>query len=436
MRYFFDFLFLIGLILILPFVVLKMITAGKYRRGIGQRFGFIPTPPGDGPLIWLHAVSVGELQAARGLVAHLQEAYPSHRIAISHTTRTGEDVAAQLYPALTRFYFALDFSFITRRVMRKLNPELIILMELELWPNFLLAARAQKRKVFIANGRISQSSSDGYRKAAFALAKPFQAITLAAVQDEEYASRLRALFGRMQVDEERVHVAGNLKFDNISIGVNEVARLRYRELFGFNDDEIVLVCGSTHPGEHEELVELYKRIRNQGTNLRMVVVPRHPERWTGVRTLWRQAGVALVDRSSLGSGRMMAVNDGSGIAPCVLLDTMGELSDLYNAGDVVFIGGSMIPHGGQNMAEPAGLGRAVCFGPHTKNFKSTVRDLLEAKAAIQVHTWDELQATIIRLAGDPAEREQLGQRAQVVVQAGKGSVEEHMKLIKGLLSAE
>lgn len=435
MRYLFDFLFALTLILIAPLVLLKMIVTGKYRRGLGQRLGWIKFRADDRPVIWVHGVSVGELQAAKGLVESLRQAYPNHRLVITHTTRTGETVAKQLYPDLDRFYFPLDFSFVVRRVLKRVAPKLIVLIELELWPNFLVAAHAKKIPVLLANGRISQCSFEGYGKVSFALKPAFRAISKAAVQDDEYAARLAGLYQKMGLDDASISVAGNLKFDSVPFGLDQAARVRYRELFGFADDELVLVCGSTHPGEHEELVKLYKNLRDSGLRMRMVVVPRHPERWNSVRSIWRTESVPLVDRSSLGSGRMMAVDDGQSAPPCVLLDTMGELTSLYNAADMVFVGGSLIAHGGQNMAEPAGLARAVLFGPNTQNFKSTVRDLLEARAAIRVENWAELEKALTELAQDEPRRQAMGERAQRVVEAGKGAVDRHMKLIHEMLEA-
>ncbi|NUQ35128.1 MAG: 3-deoxy-D-manno-octulosonic acid transferase [Planctomycetaceae bacterium] len=431
MRWLINCLYFIGLLIGLPFFLFKMATAGKYRRGLMQRFGIsLPTLADGKPVIWVHAVSVGELQLSRPLIAGLRERYPDHQIVVTHTTRTGEQVAEQLYPDLVRCYFPLDFSFAVARFFRAFRPELVVLVELELWPNFLLHAKRSDIPVVLVNGRIGERSASGYGRNAWFFRRPFSALSLAAMQNEEYAARLRRLFERMGLSTEVINVAGNIKFDNVRIGVDQALRSQYRGLFGFGEDELVLVCGSTHPGEHEILVDLYRRWREAGLPLRMVVAPRHPERYGSVREIWKRAGVGLIDRSCLTLPSSDSALRTPHSAPCILLDTMGELGKVYHCADIVFVGGSLIPHGGQNMAEPAGIGVPVLFGPHTFNFPSVVRELIAADACVQVKDSEELFANVRELAADPQRRARLSENAQRVVEAGKGAVERHLALIE------
>lgn len=437
MRWLINILYLIGLIVGSPFFIYKMLTAGKYRRGLGQRFGRLPFKPDGRPLIWLHGVSVGELQLSKPLVAALEQAYPDHQIVISHTTRTGEDVAAQTYPHLKRFYFPLDFSWVVAGVMRVLKPKLIVLVELELWPNFLCEAKRRGIPVLLANGRISAKSASGYGRNAWFFKRPFAALTVAAVQNDEYAGRMRDLFGQMGLDASRVRVAGNIKFDAVPSEVDLVKRAMWRGMFRVREDELLLVCGSTHPGEHEQLPACYREWRAAGANLRMVVVPRHPERWDAVREAFRGAGVGLVNRSELSVERPFvdaSVAGSSGALPsCILLDKMGELGSLYHAADIVFVGGSLIPHGGQNMLEPAGLGLPVVYGPHTQNFKAVVRELRESNAAIEVQDVEGLVAAVKALVAGPERRAELGTAARRVIASGRGSIARHMELVREVM---
>lgn len=433
MRWIINILYLLGLLVGSPYFVFKMCTAGKYRRGLAQRMGRLPFIPDGRPLIWLHGVSVGELQLSKPLVAAIESAYPGHQIVISHTTRTGEDVAAQNYPHLKRFYFPLDFSWVVAGVMRRLRPKLIILVELELWPNFLATARRMDIPVLLANGRISAKSAAGYGRNAWFFRRPFAALTLAGVQNDEYAARLRALFGHMGLDQSRIRLAGNIKFDAVPVERDIAARAKWRSLFGLSDDELLLVCGSTHPGEHEQLPACYKEWRKAGANLRMLVVPRHPERWDAVRAAFREAGVGLVDRSGLSESSPMQAAAGDGLPPCILLDKMGELGSVYHAADIVFVGGSLIPHGGQNMIEPSGLGLPVIYGPHTANFKAVVRELREANASIEVQDVAGLVAAVKALVAGPERREELGRAARAVITAGRGSIGRHMELVREVL---
>lgn len=432
MRYLIDFVLLLALILGSPFFIFKMITAGKYRRGLAQRFGAVPDLR-DREVIWVHAVSVGELRLSEPFVAGLRKQYPDHTIAISHVTRTGEEVAAMLYPDLPCFYFPLDFSYAVGRTLRRIDPALIVLVELELWPNFLLTAGKRDTPIVLANGRISKRSSEGYAKHSWLFKGAFASLTRVAVQDETYARRMTALFDKMKLPTERISIAGNMKFEASPISTDDASREAFRRLFGIADHELLFVAGSTHPGEHEHFPVLYKVWRETGLKIRMVIVPRHPERRDAVRQAFGDHHVVLVERSTLTENKPLPSAGDANVPPVVLLDTMGELGKLYHAADIVFVGGSLIPHGGQNMLEPAAVGVPVLFGPHTENFKTIVKDLFRNDAALEVDSLDQLEATVRDLADDPKRRQELGANAQKMVASGYGAVEKHLRLVAEVL---
>ncbi|MCA8910608.1 MAG: 3-deoxy-D-manno-octulosonic acid transferase [Planctomycetes bacterium] len=439
-RWLFNFGYLWLACWIWPWFLFKALTTGKYRAGLAQRLGGLPDRPGGKPSIWLHAVSVGELLQIKPLLAALKERHPGHDIVITYTTKTAAEIAARDFKDFYHCYSPVDLSWVVAKFFRVLKPELLVLIELELWPNWLMHAKRSGVPVLLANGRISEKSFKNYRRFKWLLQPAYDAISCWAMQDEAYAERARALAGKhmgapggasgsdysMQVvSPERVHIAGNLKYDSLSGEADPVKLEFYRKVFNLSDDKPVLVCGSTHPGEHEILVEMLPRL-----DCRCVIVPRHPERYESVRELLNKAGLAWVNRSDLSAEKPADAD------AVVLLDTMGELSHVYAVADVVYIGGSLIPHGGQNMAEPVALGKATLFGPHTHNFKATVRELKECKGAVEVQNAVELEKEIKSLLADKQTREAIGKAGQARLLASRGALQRYLELIEQLLSVK
>lgn len=428
-----GYLWLAGLIW--PWFLFKYLTTGKYRAGLRQRLGGLPARGSDRPSIWVHAVSVGELLQIKPLLAALRTRHPDHDIVITYTTKTAAEIAARDFGDYYHCYSPVDLSWVVAKFFRVLKPKLLILVELELWPNWLMHARRIGVPVLLANGRISEKSFGNYRRFKWLLQPAYDAISVWAMQDETYAERARELSGvpgpesRVESkdtglgtrDAGHVIVAGNLKYDSLKGEPDAEKAALFRGLFSL-DDRPVLVCGSTHPGEHEIIVEMLPRL-----GCRCVLVPRHPERYESVRELLNKAGIRWVNRSAL-SPEQPAPADA-----VILLDTMGELAAVYAVADVVFIGGSLIPHGGQNMAEPVALGKATLFGPHTHNFKATVRELKEIGGAIEVQDGAELEREIKSLLQDPARREKIGKAGQARLLASRGALQRYLELIDGLL---
>ncbi|MCC7508525.1 MAG: 3-deoxy-D-manno-octulosonic acid transferase [Planctomycetes bacterium] len=420
-RWLFNFGYLWVAAWIWPWFVYKYVTTGKYRAGIGQRLGRLP--PRDGKhSIWVHAVSVGEILQIKPLLKALRERHPEHDVIVTYTTKTAAEIAARELTDYYHCYSPLDLSWVVAKFFRVLNPALIVLVELELWPNWLMHARRKGVPVLLANGRISEKSFRNYKRFHWLLQPAYDAISVWAMQDESYAQRARALSGNGSADG-RVQVVGNLKYDSLKAEPDADKVACFRKAFALGDRP-VLVCGSTHPGEHELLVEMIPRL-----DCRIVIVPRHPERYDSVREMLTRAGIQWRNRSELSPEQPAAVSD------VILLDTMGELAAMYGIADVVFVGGSLIPHGGQNMAEPVALGKATVFGPHTHNFKATVRELKECSGALVVQNATELERELKRLLADGQARDAMGQAGRQRLLAGRGALQRHLSLVAQLLMA-
>jgi 3-deoxy-D-manno-octulosonic-acid transferase len=299
-------------------------------------------------------------------------------------------------------------------------PQAVVLMELEIWPNFLLSTSETEVPVLLVNGRISKKSFRRYGVLQRVIPEPMDRIMMYCVQTQTYARR----FLRLGVRPGRVHVTGTMKFDNISTDGAGEARARMVEELRLEPGDRVLMAGSTHPSEEDALLGVFERLREEFPEYRLIVVPRHPERLDEVESRLRRRGAEVVRKTTLTSG---ATPPGR---PVVLVDTMGELARLYAVGDIVFVGGSLIPHGGQNMMEPAGLGRPVVFGPHIGNFQESVDILLDARAAIRVADREELTKVVLELAGDPKRARRMGERAREVVVQNKGASQRIMDLIR------
>ena len=418
LRWLFNWAYLSVAGIVWPWFVFKALTTGKYRAGLMQRLGSLPARDSTKPSIWVHAVSVGELLQVRPLLKALKENHPGHDVVVTYTTKTAAEIARRELTDYYHCYSPVDLSWVVAKFFRVLNPALVILVELELWPNWLMHAGRKKVPVLLANGRISENSFGNYLRFKWLLRPAYDAISVWAMQDETYAERARQLASA----DSTVEVAGNLKYDSLKGEPDAKKTALFRKLFNLVDTDKVLVCGSTHPGEHELIVGMLPRL-----GCRCVIVPRHPERYASVRDMLSRAGLNWVNRSDLSEDAPAPAD------AVILLDTVGELSHVYAVADVVFIGGSLIPHGGQNMAEPVALGKATLFGPHTHNFKATVRELRECGGAIEVQTGVELEEEITALLEDAARRNTIGQAGRTRLLASRGVMQRYLQLIERLL---
>jgi 3-deoxy-D-manno-octulosonic-acid transferase len=402
-------------------LVSRLLLRPKFRRGFLQKLGGVPPRRSEGRrALWLHAVSVGEVETAVPLVEEIAARLPGWEASLSVSTYTGFEVARRRFQDLEVFYAPLDLSFTVGRALRRRRPAAIILLELEVWPNFLLGARRRGVPVFVANGRMTERSCRRYERAGGIGRLLFRQLSACAVQNEVYAERFR----RVGVAPERLEVLGNLKHDRRpSVAGREGSATRERLGWG---DSLVLVAGSTHPGEEALLCALLPRLRALDPRLRLVLAPRHIERLVSPEEERWGCDRPLVRWSTAGS-----VAAGGGLGDSVLLvDTVGELERFYAAADLVVVGGSLVPHGGHNLLEPARLGKPTCFGPHCENFREEADHLLRRSAALQVAGAAELEGRLGELLRDPLRRQQLGERARQAVLELAGASQRHVSWLE------
>ncbi|MFO7897820.1 MAG: glycosyltransferase N-terminal domain-containing protein [Planctomycetota bacterium] len=421
-----DFVYLLIFLLGLPYAAYKTLTSERFRAGWGQRFGGVPELE-PGFRLWVHCASVGEVRLVRTLVPRLEQAYPQADLVISTNTNTGMETAKRTCPGHTVFYFPLDFSPVVRRVFRKIKPSVVVLVELEVWPNFLALAGRRNVPVVVVNGRITGKSARAYRRLGPVARRMFAALNHAAVQNLEYAAR----FERLGVPAARVTAAGTMKYDTVATAVAPGVTEEYRRKLKLDSGDTVIIGGCTHPGEDESLIDYVKR--RPGAGLRLVLVPRHRERAAEVERLIRSAGLTAVRKTAIDRGEAPADFDRR--PHVILVDTTGELANLYAVATLVFVGGSLVEHGGQNMIEPAALGKAVIVGPHTWNFRDTARLLASADGIVRVDNADGLVAALDRLAGDPEARAELGRHARRAVLGAQGATERNVSAIRPVLDA-
>ncbi len=358
------------------------------------------------PRILIHGVSVGEVKAAQSLVESIERELPELDVVISTTTYTGIDVARDLFEDRTVVRFPIDPSFFVRRFLTRLAPVCVVLVELEIWPNFLRVANELGIPVAVVNGRITEESFSSYRHFRNLLPQ-FNRISLFCVQDEEYARR----FAELGNGCERVVVTGNVKADSLGDGPVEPGEELSRLLAG-GEGQVIVTAGSTHDPEERWLAEAW---REAIPETRLILVPRHPDR--------AEAVVGELAQLGLQAQRLSGLRTGERPDPSrpVIVDTIGELERVYGLSDLVYIGGSLVPHGGQNMLEPASQGRGVLYGPHVENFQLEAALLEEAGAAVRLEGRDELAPTLLALVRDEERRVRMAEAGLRAVRAQKGA---------------
>jgi 3-deoxy-D-manno-octulosonic-acid transferase len=412
-----------------PYLLYQAVRYRKYVRSLPQRLGMLPVSfnlDGD-ESIWIHAVSVGEVLTARALLPELRERYPRLRIFLSTTTMTGQQIARNNLQYVDEvFYFPFDFARIVNRTLRLVKPRLFIMMETEIWPNLLRACRRANVRTMLVNGRISSRSYPRYRLVRWFFRRVLQDVDRFCMQSEESARRVIEI----GADPDRVTVTGSLKFDSLQIpgsaaadrGSNRV--LRY---FRIGPDRPVFIAASTLKGEEEPVLEAFQRIRATMADALLIIAPRKPERFDEVERLARRAGWRVTRRSEL------RVDD-EPRCDVVVLDTIGELAQVFRVATAVFVGGSLVDAGGHNILEPAVFGKPIVFGPHMQNFAEIARTFLENGAAIQVQSGRELERVVRELLGDPVTRARLGAAARALVEANRGARTRSLAAIAQLLA--
>jgi len=415
--------YLFVLLLALPWLVYKSITTGKYRRDIVAKFtGAAFLRSGDRPCVWFHGVSVGEVHLLRQVVAEFRRRHADWECVISTTTDTGFAEARRCFPNLTVFSWPLDFTWSVRRAIRRVRPDLIVVAESEIWPNFLHAANRLHVPIALINGRMSPRSARRYGRIRWLTQRIFGSFAVCTVQNEEYAAAFRSLGAA------NVHATGSVKYDGVCFERDNPRSHALRQLFNIANQELVWVAGSTQAPEEEIVLSIYRRALAKHPNLRLIVVPRQKERFDEVGRVLQDSGLPFVRRSTLA--------DNVPGAPIILVDTFGELSAVWGMADLAFVGGSLDgQRGGQNMIEPAAYGAAVLFGPHTWNFKETVAQLLQHGAAVRVEDAAAIEEEVLRLLDDPAARQLLGSQAVAFVRSQQGATRRTIDALGSTLQA-
>ena len=412
-----------GLLFSLPYWLYQIARRGKYRKGFAARMGKVPPHLLDagsaGRTVWIHAVSVGEILAVSGLIERMHRSFPQHRIVVSTTTDTGQELARKRFGEADVFYFPMDFAFAIRPYLNVLKPELVILAETEFWPNFLRLVHASGAKIAVVNARISDRSWPNYRRFRWALRRMLAHVDLFLAQTEEDGQRLESIGAPPQ----RVHVVGNLKFDSTPPSTPPILESLRRALDAESAGPVI-VCGSTVEDEEPALLKAFENLRVSHPRAAMLLAPRHPERFETVAKLLKDLTMPFSCRS-LWAGEPLA----GGV---LLVDTIGELSALYALGDLAFVGGSLVPRGGHNIIEPAQHGVAIVTGSHYENFRDIV-NLFRARDAVRVVTLAELPLTLMHLLDHDAERRALGQRAAETMRTQTGATSRTLSALAALL---
>ena len=415
------------MLITLPYWIYKILRHGKYRAGLLDRLGRVPARLGGSNtaerVIWIHAVSVGEVIAVAGLVAEMRRNFPSHRLCVSTTTDTGQQLARKRFGEENVFYFPLDFAFAIRPYLRALRPELVVLAETEFWPNFLRLAHGSGARIVVVNARISDRSWPSYKRFQWVWRRVLAQVDMFLAQTEEDRMRLQSI----GVEASFVQVTGNLKFDgNVPAPSAIVENLQA----GFAQEGAgpILVCGSTVESEESPLLRVFGTVKAAHPGAVMILAPRHPERFDEVANLLEESSLPWRRRSQF---------HGEALAGGVLLvDSIGELAAIYALADVAFVGGSLVPRGGHNIIEPAQHGVAIVVGNHTENFRDII-SLFKSRDAVRITDLATLPATILELLANDndSERRALGRRAADTVRSQTGATARTLAALQSLLAA-
>ena len=409
----------------LPYWLYQILRHGKYRSGFAERIGKVPARLIAGPsvperrVIWVHAVSVGEVLAVGGLVEQMRRHFPRYRVLVSTTTDTGQELARKRFGEENVFYFPMDFTFAIQPYMQALQPKLVVLAETEFWPNFLRLAHRSGARIAVVNARISDRSWPRYQRFRWALRRMLAHVDLFLAQTQEDSARLQSIGAEVG----RVQVTGNLKFD-VSLPSPPPIVESLRRSLAAEGAGPVLVCGSTVEDEEPPLLKAFENLRVAHPRAVMILAPRHPERFDEVAILLQQSGTQSV-RRSLWQGEQLA----GGV---LLVDTIGELAALYALADVAFVGGSLVPRGGHNIIEPAQHGVAIVTGNHTENFRDIVA-LFQSRDAVRIVGLAELPLTLMQLLADDAERRTLGRNALETIRSQMGATSRTLQALQTLI---
>jgi 3-deoxy-D-manno-octulosonic-acid transferase len=451
MTWLLNFIYLVLLLCATPWLLWRGVTQGRYKRGWSKKFfGNLPeisksqTAEGQGgKVLWFHAVSVGELQVIRPLVERAERQMPDARLLITTATDAGYALAVKLYSKHVVSYAPMDFSWAVSRALARTQPDMIILAELELWPNWISLAARREIPVVVINGRLSERSLKGYQRLGGFVTSVVRKLAWIGAQSSTYRDR----FLELGTSQDRVDITGNIKFDGANYDrETQQVRQRAMELHidrganaegssdGSSGRPIVWLCGSTQAPEEQLCLDTFQKLAGVYPHLKLILVPRHPERFEEVARLIEQTGLPWLRRSAMRVGQEQIRE---GVDPgwrIFLADSVGELRWWWGLADLGFVGGSFGSRGGQNMIEPCAVRVTTCFGPNTKNFRDVVQILLESQGAMELARPEELGAWVIRMVENPDIREEYAVRGQNTALSHRGATERTWQRIEQLLS--
>ncbi|MDD5026931.1 MAG: 3-deoxy-D-manno-octulosonic acid transferase [Candidatus Omnitrophica bacterium] len=412
----YDLIFLIFILICLPVYLWK----GKFHRGFLARLGVLPGNLLLDRPIWVHAVSVGEAKSIRGLVEELRKIYPAKKFVFSTVTPTGNKIVLDLKkPGDLVTYLPLDLSFIVNSVIKRMNPFLFIIAETEIWPNLIACLYQENIPIVTVNARISDASFKGYSAIKFLIKPVLNRISLFCCQTEADAAKLEQL----GVAPVKIKVTGNMKFDQLV----PIQASGYREKLGLGPDDRLFIAGSTHEGEEEIILSVYKSLVDNFPSLKLLIAPRHPRRLAHLLKTISKFGFNGREISKLDSRNLSGITH-----PVFVLDSVGELANFYTAADAVFVGGSLIKKGGHNILEPASLGKPVIFGPHMFNFRDIAEMFLKDNAAIMIKDGNDLLSAVTRILRDSSLVVQLKANALSVIAKNQGATKKNSQALGAL----
>jgi 3-deoxy-D-manno-octulosonic-acid transferase len=424
MSFFYNILLTFAAALAVPYYGAIILFTGKYRKSIGPKLGFNPPELYErmqgSPRIWIHAVSVGEVTAAAPIVAALRADFPNACLVLSTGTETGQDMARRLVPEATAIiYFPLDFPHIVGKLIRLVRPDIFVLTETELWPNFLQSCRNRGIRIAMVNGRLSDRSFRKYHRTRFFWRGVLSDVAQMGVISETDAERARAI----GMAPERIRVLGNAKYDGLAARVSPELHDQTARRLNITEGERLLVAGSTHAGEEVVILEVFQRLLMQYPDFRLILVPRHVERAAEVTELAGQHGFESLALTQIDAGEPWRDRK------VMVVDRIGELFKIYSLATVVFCGGSLVPKGGQNILEPAAWGKVVFYGPSMEDFRDEKILLEAAGAGVPAHTGEELADKMLSLLEQPDVLADKGRAAGRIVAANRGAARRYASLI-------
>ncbi len=415
------------LILASPYFLLRSLIQKRFRQGLFQRMGFFKNLLFEKP-IWIHAASVGEVLCSIPLLKKIKNEFPQLKIVLTTMTSTGNEIARTRLPEADRVLFVpIDHPLFIRRTIEKIQPSLLLIAETELWPNLLRSCGRKGIPIILFNGRISQKSFQRYLLLKFFFKEFLKYVSLFLMQTEEDRRRITEIGGESQ----KTRTVGNLKFDQTFPSITQGTMTQVANTLGFHGEEKILIAGSTHSGEEEILLTLYKEIKKMDPQLALILAPRHLDRLDEVERILKRESLSWSRKTSFSSGPGRSDRERPEV---ILLDTMGELMSIYSLGTLVFVGGSLVPVGGHNPLEPLFFKKCVLFGPYMFNFLDISSRLIETGGAIQVSGREDLFSQLKRLLFDDGARKEVGEKGYQFLQRHQGSTQRLFEEIRPFLS--